>query len=129
MASRGEPSHLDLTVGDLATAIPFYAAVLGYLGYRPGGPGPDPVWLKRLASGPVWGIALREARATDGKADRNRPGLHHLAFHAASRGDVDLAHALLQEIGAEILDPPPRNIWVTLTGPATMRFSLPIPTD
>ena len=58
MANRGEPSHLDLTVADLATAIPFCEAVLGYLGYRPGRHGPDPVWLKRLASGPVWPLTI-----------------------------------------------------------------------
>jgi lactoylglutathione lyase len=38
--------------------------------------------------------------------DRYAPGLHHLAFDAESREDVDGLHLLLRELKAEILDPP-----------------------
>ncbi len=38
--------------------------------------------------------------------DRYAPGLHHLAWRAETREDVDRFHALLQEIGATILDAP-----------------------
>ena len=38
--------------------------------------------------------------------DRYAPGLHHVAWHADSRGDVDNLHRLLIEIGATVLDPP-----------------------
>jgi catechol 2,3-dioxygenase-like lactoylglutathione lyase family enzyme len=34
------------------------------------------------------------------------PGLHHVAWHADSRIDVDNLHRLLIEIGATVLDPP-----------------------
>ena len=38
--------------------------------------------------------------------DRYSPGLHHVAWHAQSRADVDRLHALLVEIGATVLDAP-----------------------
>jgi catechol 2,3-dioxygenase-like lactoylglutathione lyase family enzyme len=38
--------------------------------------------------------------------DRHSPGLHHLAWNAENRPDVDAMHALLQRIGATILDAP-----------------------
>jgi catechol 2,3-dioxygenase-like lactoylglutathione lyase family enzyme len=38
--------------------------------------------------------------------DRYSPGLHHIAWNAASRADVDAMYAHLQSIGATILDPP-----------------------
>jgi len=38
--------------------------------------------------------------------DRYSPGLHHLAWSAGSRDDVDRLHDLLREIGATVLDPP-----------------------
>jgi catechol 2,3-dioxygenase-like lactoylglutathione lyase family enzyme len=38
--------------------------------------------------------------------DRYSPGLHHLAWAAASPEDVDAIYAHLQSIGATILDPP-----------------------
>ena len=38
--------------------------------------------------------------------DRYAPGLHHLAWIAESRKDVDELHALLTGIGAAVLDPP-----------------------
>ena len=38
--------------------------------------------------------------------DRYSPGLHHIAWSAADRADVDALYELLIEIGAEILDAP-----------------------
>lgn len=38
--------------------------------------------------------------------DRYSPGLHHVAWHAESRADVDRLHELLKKIGAKILDAP-----------------------
>ena len=42
-----------------------------------------------------------------GTVQRRRPGsLHHLAFRAGSRAEVDRLHASLVEIGATIVHPP-----------------------
>lgn len=108
MTARGLVSHVDLTVTDVARSERFYDRVLGHLGFRRLEGSPDPCWWMRYASGVAWGIALQAARPESrGKAhDRYAPGLHHLAFHAESRADVDATHALLVSMGARVLDPP-----------------------
>lgn len=103
---RGAVHHIDLTVRDLAASAPFYEALLGFLGYTR---------VKHEAALHVWdlvrdgallgGIALRAAHSAR-PHDRYSAGLHHLAFHAADRGDVDRAYALMKEKGAVILDAP-----------------------
>jgi catechol 2,3-dioxygenase-like lactoylglutathione lyase family enzyme len=103
---RGAMHHIDLTVRDLAASAPFYEALLGFLGYTR---------VKQEAALHVWdltrddkvisGVALRAARSGR-RHDRYTAGLHHLAFHAADRADVDRAHAVMKENGATILDAP-----------------------
>jgi len=53
----------------------------------------------------VFSVALQRAKQKD-QHDRYSPGLHHVAFSAASRDDVDRLHRLLVEISATVLDPP-----------------------
>lgn len=103
---RGMVHHIDLTVRDLAASAPFYEALLGFLGYaRVKQEAALHVWDLRRDGQVVGGIALRAARS-DRPHDRYTAGLHHLAFHAADRADVDRAYALMREKGATILDPP-----------------------
>ncbi len=106
---RGSINHLDLTVTDPVASEPFYRSVLGFLGFEP----------RRLAHGNtqlplfhstergqrVFSIALQKAKRRT-RHDRFSPGLHHVAFSAASRSDVDRLHQLLVKIGATVLDPP-----------------------
>lgn len=107
---RGWINHLDLTVSDLAVSVPFYDKVLAHLGLErlePTGSG-RPVWHAKHEDLRLFGIALCEAGPAQRgqRHDRYAPGLHHVAFHAASRDDVDRLHRLLLEMGATILDPP-----------------------
>jgi glyoxylase I family protein len=107
---RGSLSHVDLTVADLERSVAFYDRVLGRLGYRrldDVGAG-VPCWGISDASGGFFTIALKPARpeSTAVRHDRYAPGLHHLAFHADSREDVDGFHGFLLAIGATILDRP-----------------------
>jgi glyoxylase I family protein len=99
--------HLDLTVSDLALAKRFYKPVMEYLGYKMT---EDTAQDLGFASGgdDGTGIMLHSARpqSEDRKHDRYTPGLHHLAFRAASRDEVDGLHWVLQQIGATVLDPP-----------------------
>jgi catechol 2,3-dioxygenase-like lactoylglutathione lyase family enzyme len=107
---RGSLSHIDLTVADLQRSAEFYDRVLGRLGYRhlDGVGAGAPCWGVSDISGGFSTIALRPARPESRTSayDRHAPGLHHLAFHADSRADVDGFYGFLLEIGAAILDPP-----------------------
>jgi glyoxylase I family protein len=107
---RGSLSHVDLTVTDLKGSVDFYDRVLGRLGYRrldAVGAG-APCWGISDSAGGFFTIALKPARPESRATahDRYAPGLHHLAFHADSREDVDEFHGFLLDIGAAILDPP-----------------------
>ena len=107
---RGSLSHVDLTVSDLQRSVDFYDGVLGRLGYRrldEVGAG-APCWGISDAHGGFFTIALKPARpeGTTKRHDRYAPGLHHLAFHADGREDVNEFHGFLLAIGATILDPP-----------------------
>lgn len=103
---RGLINHLDLTVSDLERSTVFYESLLSHLGYRRSSEygGEVPNWVVR--AGPVsLSIGLHRARAST-PHDRYAPGLHHVAFHAASRADVEAAHELVKRIGGVVLDPP-----------------------
>jgi len=107
---RGAPSHLDLTVSDLERSTPFYDRVLTRLGYQPlpeAGAG-APCWGVTDSSGGVFSLALKAAgpNRAGTRHDRYAPGLHHLAFHADDRSEVDAFHRFLEEIGVVILDAP-----------------------
>ena len=52
------------------------------------------------------GIMRAEGAGAERAHDRYAPGLHHAAWTAADRGDVDRLYALLIQIGARVLDPP-----------------------
>lgn len=89
-----------------AAEAAFYAPVLGFLGYEKVEDTPEFTlwWSPALQAG----VNLWQAKpALAGRAhDRYAPGLHHLAFAAESRAQVDALHRLLGEIGAAVLDPP-----------------------
>jgi glyoxylase I family protein len=99
--ATGEINHVDLTVSSLKRSLPFYSAILELLGYEK--PGQDPVFRKGGTE-----IALEQAKPESASKahDRYAPGLHHLAFTAESRGEVDRLYELLKQMKARILDPP-----------------------
>ena len=106
---RGMVHHVDLTVLDPERSRPFYECVLGFMGYRrvsAGARGYD-FDLERQDGGFCSiGVMRAEGRARNRRHDRYSPGLHHLAWSAESREDVDRLHELLRRIGATILDAP-----------------------
>lgn len=103
---RGAVHHIDLTARDLGRSAAFYDDVLGFLGYRRSRSDATGVdWDLRDAGRLVCSIGLKPARS-DRVHDRYSAGLHHLAWHAAGRDDVDRLHALLVGNGALILDAP-----------------------
>lgn len=96
--------HLDLTVSDLARSVDFYERILPVLGFRRLADDPDNV---RWANAQLT-IGLRAAdRGQPSTAfNRYRPGLHHVAFKALSRTDIDRFHRFLVQAGVTILDAP-----------------------
>ena len=96
--------HVDLTVTDLTRSVAFYGELLPALGLQRLLGEDQSVWANAHLS-----IAIRPAEETErGVAfNRFRVGLHHLAFRALSRADVDRFYEyLVAHSAAEILDPP-----------------------
>lgn len=105
--------HIQITVKDLATAVPFYDRFLSLLGFSP---------LAKVSatiekhdfqvveySHPRLSFAITSPRSAfrDDHVHRRKPGsLHHLAFRAASRGEVDKLYEELKALGADIVSPP-----------------------
>ena len=105
--------HIEITVRDIGTAVLFYDRLLPLLGFD----------LKQRSSAvierhdkhvvsyehPRLGFAItspRKAFANE-TINRRKPGaLHHLAFRAQSRAEVDRLHLELEAIGATIVAPP-----------------------
>ena len=105
--------HIEVTVGDMGIAVPFYDRLLPLLGYD----------LTRRSEAiieqhqkhvvsyehPIVGFAITSplgAFAAEA-INRRKPGaLHHLAFRASSRAEVDRLHSELKAIGATIVSPP-----------------------
>ncbi len=95
--------HVDLTVSDLERAKAFYGTVFEALGFRRVPHVEYVAWANAKLA-----IGLRTASDAERKTpfDRFRPGLHHLAFRALSRADVDAFHAFLVQHEIPVLDPP-----------------------
>src|SRR5713101_3243666 len=109
--ARGGINHLDLTVSEPRRSIAFYERILDYMGYRrsrsdDGSGGAD--WLAPPTSPTPMSIGICPAKPESKtlRHDRYAPGLHHVAFHADSRADVDRFHQLLIEMGAKVIDAP-----------------------
>jgi glyoxylase I family protein len=100
--------HVDLVVSSILRSLPFYRELLEPLGWhRVGeveGERGETIW---YISGPGGSLGLREAQTpTDGPFDRYRVGVHHVAFEASSRGEVDERARWLRERGATIESEP-----------------------
>ncbi len=102
MNASGAIHHIDITVRDLRRSSDFYDRVLPLMGFTR---------IEDAPEGPLWAgahveVGLQAARDGGGQHDRYSPGLHHLAFTAATRESVDGLHQRLLEMGSAILDAP-----------------------
>ena len=102
---RGTMHHIDLTVTDLGISAPFYERVLGFMGYAKSKTDADGIDLDLQTAGGMCSVGVRCAHRKR-EHDRYTPGLHHFAWRADSRADVEALYRLLQDMGASILDAP-----------------------
>jgi glyoxylase I family protein len=106
---RGGFHHIDLNVTDLNAARAVYGLVLEFLGYTLVKDSDGYEWdLFRPGDGRGASLGLRQCDAGQAghRHHRYAPGLHHLAWRAESREDVDRLYILLVEHGITVLDPP-----------------------
>jgi catechol 2,3-dioxygenase-like lactoylglutathione lyase family enzyme len=105
--------HIQITVRDMAVAVPFYDKLLPLLGFSPQSKVSAVIDAHELHVveyvHPRMAFAIASPRTAfqHETVHRRRPGaLHHLAFQAESRAEVDRLHAELTAIGAVIVTPP-----------------------
>jgi catechol 2,3-dioxygenase-like lactoylglutathione lyase family enzyme len=105
--------HIQITVRDLDLATSFYDKLMPLLGFDPRRRSSAVIPQHELRvveySHPRLCFAITSPRAAcaSDAVHRRRPGaLHHLAFKAGSRAEVDELHRQLNAIGAEIVSPP-----------------------
>lgn len=124
--------HIEITVRDMDAAVPFYDRLLPLLGFDLSNRSFARIERhdKQVVSyeHPRLSFAITSPRsALAGDAvNRRRPGaLHHLAFRAASRAEVDRLHLELEAIGATIVAAPKEYPEYTPAGYYALYFKDP----
>lgn len=105
--------HLQITVRDMAIAVPFYDQLLPLLGFSKDSRSSAVIEAHDFFvveySHPLLAFAITSPRSglRDETVHRRRPGaLHHLAFRADSRAEVDRVFGQVKSIGAVIVSAP-----------------------
>ena len=105
--------HVDLVVSSIERSLAFYSELLGPLGFHRvsevEGERGESIW---YLSGPGTSVGLRELQSESGDYDRYRIGLHHLAFEAVSRSDVDERAAWLRAQDVELESEPQEYTYI-----------------
>jgi glyoxylase I family protein len=105
--------HVDLVVTSIERSLPFYTGLLGPLGFHTvseveGERGETIFYL----GGPGTAVGLRQALTKSESYDRYRVGLHHLAFEADSRAQVDERAAWVRAQGGELESEPQEYAYI-----------------
>lgn len=105
--------HIQITIKDMERAEPFYDRLMPILGYDLRNkitaviPEHDLYVVEYLHPDMDFGICSPRSAFKDDSVHRRKPGaIHHLAFRAANRGEVDRLYAEITAIGAEIVHAP-----------------------
>ena len=116
-AKRGTLNHLRLTVTDIPRAESFYDPILRLMGFELAEKSDDRLaWATMTATGNLQWTVLSRAReqVKNKRHERYSAGLHHVAWNAESREEVDQMYKHLVGADAEILDPPAEyDYWLT----------------
>ena len=105
--------HVDLVVSSIERSLPFYRELLAPLGWHrvtevEGERGETIFYV----GGPGVSIGLREAQSESSDYDRYSVGLHHLAFEADSRREVDERAAWLRTHDVELESEPQEYTYI-----------------
>jgi catechol 2,3-dioxygenase-like lactoylglutathione lyase family enzyme len=105
--------HIQITVKEMSVAVPFYDKLLPLLGFSLQDKGSAVIKEHEFHvveyKHPRLAFAITSPRNAfaEETINRRKPGaLHHLAFKAESRAEVDRLHVELKKIGATIVCPP-----------------------
>ena len=105
--------HIQITVRDMSVAVPFYDKLLPLLGFNRQSRASAVIDAHDFHvveySHPRMAFAITSPRQAfrNEAIHRRKPGaLHHIAFRAESRAEVDRLYAELKRIGAVIVTPP-----------------------
>jgi catechol 2,3-dioxygenase-like lactoylglutathione lyase family enzyme len=105
--------HIQVTVRDMAIAVPFYDQLLPLLGFNRHSRSSATIekhdFVVLEYSHPLLSFAISSPREAlkDEAVHRRRPGsVHHLAFKAESCAEVDRLYEEIKAIGALIVAPP-----------------------
>jgi catechol 2,3-dioxygenase-like lactoylglutathione lyase family enzyme len=108
--------HIQITVKDIDVAMPFYDKMLALLGFDTGNKVSATIEEHDFHvveyAHPLLAFAItspRRAFVSDAIHRRKPRALHHLAFKAESRAEVDRLHRELKSIGAQIVGGP--RLW------------------
>lgn len=99
----GAIHHIALSVSDMKRSEAFYNRLLGFMGYEQGEKTEQLIlWASSHSA-----ITISPTNPHfNQKCDRYSPGLHHLAFSADSREDIDKLYQELIQQQVTILDSP-----------------------
>ena len=99
MADFPPLTHVAVTVSDLGRSRPWYNALIGADPVLDEDTGPfhHVVWL--LGNGTLLGIHQHKNPSSNEPFDELRPGLDHLAFGCANRGELENWEKKLDELG------------------------------
>jgi catechol 2,3-dioxygenase-like lactoylglutathione lyase family enzyme len=103
--------HIQITVKDMAVAVPFYDKLMPLLGFTRRTSAviePHEMHVVEYSHARLAFAITSPRKAFAGDTiHRRKPGaLHHLAFRAGSRAEVEEMHLELQRIGATIVSAP-----------------------
>ena len=105
--------HIQITVKDLKVAEPFYDKLMPILGFDLNKKTKGLISLHEFevveyhSSHLIFGINSPRENFKEDIIHRRKPGaLHHLAFKATSRDEVDQLYVKIKETGANIVDVP-----------------------
>jgi len=105
--------HIAITVKDLKVAEPFYDQLMPILGFslnhkhKGSVPAHEMEVIEYCHTNFLFSIGSPRKVFEEETIHRRKPGaLHHLAFKANSRDEVDALYLQIKETGATIVDPP-----------------------